>query len=62
MPVISMFYGVIVSMYSLDNQRHGRPHVHVRYQEDEAVISVPGGGSAGGRNSPSKDAPGSRMG
>ena len=43
MPVISMFYGVIVSMYFLDNRRHKRPHVHVRYQEHEIVLAIPDG-------------------
>ena len=43
MPVISMFYGVIVSMFFLDNRRHQRPHVHVRYQEHEIVLSIPDG-------------------
>jgi len=43
MPVISMFYGLIVSMYFLDNRRHKLPHIHVRYQDDEAVFGIPGG-------------------
>lgn len=43
MPVISMFYGIIVSLYFQDNKRHHRPHIRVRYQEDEAVIAIPGG-------------------
>ena len=43
MPVISMFYGVIVSLYFVDNRRHSRPHIHVRYQDDEAVIAIPEG-------------------
>lgn len=43
MPVISMFYGIIVSLYYLDNKRHQCPHIHVRYQGDEAVISIPDG-------------------
>ena len=43
MPVISMFYGVIVSMFFLDNRRHKRPHVQVRYQEHEIVLSIPDG-------------------
>lgn len=43
MPVISMFYGLIVSMYFLDNKRHKLPHIHVRYQEKEAVFSIPDG-------------------
>ena len=40
MPVISMFYGIIVMMYFLDNRRHHAPHVHVQYQGDEAVITI----------------------
>ena len=43
MPVISMFYGVIIMMYYFDNQKHQRPHIHVKYQDDEAVISIPEG-------------------
>ncbi|NOT01590.1 MAG: DUF4160 domain-containing protein [Phycisphaerales bacterium] len=43
MPVISMFYGVVVSMYFLDNRRHHRPHIHVKYQDHEAVIAIPDG-------------------
>ena len=43
MPVISMFYGVIVLMYYFDNRRHHRPHIHVQYSDEEAVISIPDG-------------------
>lgn len=43
MPVISMFYGVIVMMYYFDNRRHHEPHIHVKYGEEEAVVSIPGG-------------------
>ncbi|MCI0491975.1 MAG: DUF4160 domain-containing protein [Planctomycetes bacterium] len=43
MPVISMFYGIIVSMYFMDNRRHHRPHVHAKYQNDEAVIAIDDG-------------------
>jgi len=39
MPTISMFYGIIVSMYYLD---HNPPHIHVRYQNDKALISIEG--------------------
>lgn len=28
MPVISMFYGIVVSMYFLDNRQHRMPHIH----------------------------------
>ncbi|MBN3034644.1 MAG: DUF4160 domain-containing protein [Bacteroidales bacterium] len=43
MAVISMFYGLIISMYYLNNKKHHLPHIHVRYQENEAVISIPEG-------------------
>ena len=43
MPVISMFYGIIVSMYFVDNRRHKRPHIHVKYQEHEVVLGIPEG-------------------
>ena len=40
MAIISMFYGIIISMYYLDNKQHNLPHIHVRYQDEEAVVSV----------------------
>ena len=43
MPVISMFYGITISLYFLDNRRHHRPHIHARFQDEEAVISIPEG-------------------
>ena len=43
MAVISMFYGIIVSMYYFDTRKHNIPHIHVKYQEEEAVISIPDG-------------------
>ena len=43
MPTISMFYGIIVYMYFIDNKQHHVPHIHVKYQENEAVIAIPHG-------------------
>ena len=43
MPVISMFYGLIVLMYYFDNKKHHLPHIHAQYGEEEAVISIPEG-------------------
>ncbi len=43
MPVISLFYGLIVSMYYLDNKQHNLPHIHVKYNELEAVFTIPDG-------------------
>jgi hypothetical protein len=43
MPVISAFYGLIVMMFFFDKKKHHLPHIHVRYQDDEAVFSIPDG-------------------
>ena len=43
MAIISMFYGIIISMYYLYNKQHNLPHIHVKYQDEEAIISVPDG-------------------
>jgi hypothetical protein len=43
MPVISMFYGIIIRMFFIDNKKHKRPHIHVEYQDDVAVLSIPEG-------------------
>jgi hypothetical protein len=40
MPCISMFYGLLIYMYWYDNEEHKLPHVHVKYQEYEAVFSI----------------------
>jgi Domain of unknown function (DUF4160) len=54
MPVISMFYGVIVMMYYFDNQKHQSPHIHVTYQDDRAVIAIPSGDLLEGKLQKSK--------
>ena len=38
-----MFYGIIISLYFFDTGKHKRPHIHARYQGEEAVISIPDG-------------------
>jgi hypothetical protein len=43
MPVISMFYGLIIAMYYLDTKQHKLPHIHVKYGEKEAVYQIPDG-------------------
>ncbi len=40
MPSISMFFGIIIYMYYYDNGKHHTPHIHAKYQEFEAVISI----------------------
>jgi len=43
MPTISFFYGIVVQMFSYDNQQHHNPHIHVVYQDYEAVFSIEDG-------------------
>jgi hypothetical protein len=38
-----MFYGIVVLMFYRDNRRHHAPHIHVRYQGDEASIAIDDG-------------------
>jgi len=30
MPIISMFYGIIIRMFLLDNRHHTLPHLHAK--------------------------------
>lgn len=43
MPVISMFYGIIILMFNFDNKKHHLPHIHAQYAEYTAVISIENG-------------------
>ena len=42
MPVLSLFYGIIVRMYKEISGRHHVAHIHVEYSGEEAVISLDG--------------------
>jgi len=42
MPTISIFYGIIIRMYSEPNSTHNIPHLHAEYQGQEAVYSLEG--------------------
>lgn len=53
MPTIIMFYGIIVSIFYEENERHHLPHIHVRYQGMKASISIEDGTVLAG-NLPSK--------
>lgn len=38
MPIISQFYGIVVTMYFDEKKgKHFKPHIHVRYNEYKAV-------------------------
>ncbi len=40
MPTISMFFGILVSIFYGDNEQHHTPHIHVRYQGNKASIAI----------------------
>ena len=40
MPILSMFYGVIIYMYFYDTRKHKLPHFYVEYAEHSAVIAI----------------------
>ncbi len=40
MPIISMFYGIIIRMYLIDNKHHNLPHIHAKYAEFEASVGI----------------------
>jgi len=43
MPSISMFYGIVIYLYFYDDERHKQPHIHAKFQSDEASFSIPDG-------------------
>lgn len=43
MPTISMFYGILILMFFRDNRRHHLPHIHARYNGEEAAIAIDDG-------------------
>ena len=40
MPCISMFYRLLVYMYWYDDKEHKLPHVHVKYQDYQAIFAI----------------------
>jgi hypothetical protein len=43
MPIIAMFYGIIIRLYLIDNKQHNTPHFHAKYAEFEASIGIESG-------------------
>ena len=40
MLTISMIYGIIICLYFYDDERHKLPHIHAKYQGQEASFSI----------------------
>jgi hypothetical protein len=43
MPIISQFYGIIIRIYFNDTEKHYLGHIHVQYNEYDAVFSIDDG-------------------
>jgi hypothetical protein len=43
MPILSMFYGIVIRIYFYDNQQHHVPHLHAEYAGKRAVFSIRNG-------------------
>ena len=42
MPVLSMFYGIIIRMQKENAERHHVPHIHVVCADEEVVLDLEG--------------------
>ena len=42
MPILSLFYGIIVRMYMELGERHNTPHIHAEYSGKKIVVSLDG--------------------
>jgi hypothetical protein len=54
MPILSMFYGIVVRMYFFDDKQHHAPHVHAECSGDEAVFAILTGDVLAGQLPPAK--------
>lgn len=52
LPIVSQFYGIIISMFFHDTDKHHLPHIHVQYAEYRATFDLNGNMLSG--NIPSK--------
>ena len=48
MPVLCLFYGIIVRMYRETGGKHNIPHIHAEYSGDEVVVALDGSILEGG--------------
>jgi hypothetical protein len=54
MPILSMFYGIVLRMYFFDDKQHYVAHVHAEYSGDKAVFAIATGAVLAGQLPPGK--------
>ena len=42
MPVLSLFYGLVIRMYKETSGKHSKPHIHAEYAGEEVAIALDG--------------------
>lgn len=52
MPVLSIFFGIIVRMYREEGGKHNVPHLHAEYSGEEIVMALDGTILEGEKNFP----------
>ena len=52
MPVLSVFFGIIVRMYREESGKHNMPHIHAEYSGEEIVVALDGTILEGEKNFP----------
>ncbi len=40
MPILSMFYGTVIRMYSVDDKQHHVARIHAEYGDARAVVGI----------------------
>ena len=40
MPVISMFFGIVIQLLFYDNKEHNAPHIHAKYAEFSGSFDI----------------------
>ena len=40
MPIILIFFGIILCMFFNDNKKHHLPHIHASFGDDDAIFSI----------------------
>jgi hypothetical protein len=54
MPILSMFYGIVIRMYFYDDKQHHVPHLHAEYAGQRSVFSLGDGAVLAGELPPGK--------
>ncbi len=54
MPILSMFYGIVIRMYFYDDKQHHVPHLHAEYAGQRSVFNLADGAVLAGELPPGK--------